>query len=150
MVDWAQNTNLLTRGVPQGSILGPLLIGIFINDLPLCLSSKSVKCDLFADGTFDTANDSIDNIRWDLQQSLNDVSDWCCTNLMALNQTKTKCMLMATRQERKALYELRLLSTPIEQVSGHRFLGVTVDELLMWQTHVNNICRNVSRNIFLL
>ena len=50
-------------GVPQEPILGPLLCGIFINDLPLCLSPKSVKCDLFAvDGTLRTANDIIKNI----------------------------------------------------------------------------------------
>ena len=51
------------------------------------------------DGTLNTANDNIDNIRRDLQQSLYDVSGWCCRNRMALNPTKTKCMLMATRQK---------------------------------------------------
>ena len=48
----------------------------------------SVQCDLFADdGTLNTANDNIDNIRRDLQQSLYDVSGWCCRNRMALNPT---------------------------------------------------------------
>ena len=49
--------------------------------------------------TLNTANDSIDNIRRDLQQSLYDVSGYCCRYRMALNPTKTKCMLMATRQK---------------------------------------------------
>ena len=76
------------NGVAQGSILGPLL------------TRASVQCNLFADdGTLNTANDNIDNIRRDLQQSLYDVSGWCCRNRMALNPTKTKCMLMATRQK---------------------------------------------------
>ena len=95
---YSQETSI-TSGVPQGSILGPLLFCIFINDLPLCLTRASVQCDLFADdGTLNTANDNIDNIRRDLQQSLCDVSGWC-RNRMALNLTKTKCMLMATRQK---------------------------------------------------
>ena len=87
---YSQETSI-TSGVPQGSILGRLLFCIFINDLPLCLTRASVQCDLFADdGTLNTANDNIDNMRRDLQQSLYDVSGWCCRNRMALNPTKTK------------------------------------------------------------
>ena len=140
--------------MPQGSILGLLLFCIFINDFPLCLTRASVQCDLFADdGTLNTANDNIDNIRRDLQQSLYAVSGWCCRNRMALNPTKTKCMLMATRQktQKKQLpLNLKFETTPIEQVSKHHLLGVTVDEQLKWQTHINNICRTVSINIFVL
>ena len=96
---YSQETSI-TSGVLQGSILGMLLFCIFINDLPLCLTRASIQCDLFADdGTLNTVNDNMDNIRRDLQQSLYDVSGWCCRNRMALNPTKTKCMLMATRQK---------------------------------------------------
>ena len=125
---------------------------IFINDLPLCLIRPSVQCDLFADdSTLNTANDNIDNIRRDLQQSLNDISGWCCRNRMALNPTKTKCMLMATRQKhqkQQLSLNLNFETTSIEQVSKHRLHGVTVDEQLMWQTHINSICRTVSRSTF--
>ena len=96
---YSQETSI-TSGAPQGSILGPLLLSIFINDLPLCLTHASVQCDLFADdGTLNTANDNIDNIFRDLQQSPYDVTGWCRRNRMALNPTKTKCMLMATGQK---------------------------------------------------
>ena len=60
---------------------------------------------------------------------------------------------MATRQkhQKKQLpLNLKFETTPIEQVSKHRLLGVTVDEQLKGQTHINNICRTVFRNIFLL
>ena len=103
--------------------------------------------------TINTANDNIDNIRRDLQQSLNNISGWCCRNRMALNPTKTKCMLIATRrkhQKQQLSLNLNSETTPIEQVSNHRLLGVTTDQQLKWQTHINNICRTVSRNIFLL
>ena len=111
-----------------------------------------MKCDLFADdGTINTANDNIDNIRRDLQQSLNAVSDRCCTNLMALGLAETKCMLMATRQKHqkeKLSLNLNLSTMPIEQVSEHRSLGVIVDGQLKWQTHISKICTAASGNIF--
>ena len=53
-------------------------------------------------------------------------------------------------QKQQLLLNLNFETTPIEQVSKHRLLGVTVDEQLKWQTHINNICRTVSRNINLL
>ena len=64
----------------------------------------------------------------------------------------SQCILMATRQkhQKKQLpLNLKFETSPIEQVSKHRLLGVTVDEQLKWQTHIN-MCRTVSRNIFLL
>ena len=53
------------------------------------------------------------------------------------------------RRRRKKTLNLSFETTPTEQVSKHRLLGVTVDEQLNWQTHIN-ICRTVSRNVFLL
>ena len=148
---YSQETSI-TSGVPQGSILGPSLFCIFINDLPMCLTRPSVQCDLFADdGTVNTANDNINNIRRNLQQSLNDISRWCCRNRMELNPTKTKCVLMATRQKHQKQQlpvNFNFETTPTEQVLKHRLLGVTVDEQLKWQTHINSICRTVSRTFF--
>ena len=103
----------------------------------MCRTLPSVQCDLFADdGTLNTANNNIDNIRRGLQQSLNDISGWCRRNRMALNPTKTKCMLMATRQKhqkQQLSLNLNLETTPTEQVSKHRLRGVTVHEQVKWQ-----------------
>ena len=122
------------QGVPQGSILGPLLFSIFINDLPLHLSCPQVTCSLFADdGTLDTSGFNVLDISRSLQQGIDDVSKWCKDNRMVPNPSKTKCMLVASRQ-RHQLHppplSLNIAAQPIEQVSQHRVLGVTIDETL--------------------
>ena len=100
----------------------------------MCLTRPSVQYLKNADdGTLNTGNDNIDNIGRDLQQSLNDISGWCCRNRITLNPTKTKPILMATRQKhQKQQLPLNLIfqTAPIEQVTKHRLLGVGVDEQL--------------------
>ena len=63
---------------------------------------------------------------------------------------QTKCVLMATRQKhpkQQLPLNLNFKTTPVEQFSKHRLLGVTVDEQLKCQMYINNICRTVSSNI---
>ena len=85
----------------------------------------------------------------DLQkQNKIDICEWCCRNRMALNQTRTICMLISTRQKhqkQQLSLNINFETTPIEQVSKHRLLEATVDEQLKWETHIHNICRTVSR-----
>ena len=138
----------ITTGVPQGSILG-LFCFAFLLMTCLCAShvhqcNVSYLC-MLAPLT------QLTTIRRDLQQNSNDISGRCCRNLMALNLNKTKRMLMATiqkHQKQQLSLNLNFETTPIEQVLKHRLLGVTVDEQLKWQTHIN-ICRTISRNICL-
>ena len=68
----------VTCGVPQGSILGPLLFLLFINDLPLCLSEHAFSIDLYADDTtiYDIQND-LDTLVKNLQRALDYLKDWC-------------------------------------------------------------------------
>ena len=93
------NEERVLNGVPQGSILGPLMFLLFINYLPLY--TDNVKTDLYADDTTLHENDkSISNIKRKLQIALNNLQEWCKNNGMVLNTTKTKIMLITTRKKR--------------------------------------------------
>ena len=137
---------LIKCGVPQGSILGPLFFTIYINDLPLYLSSRSnVRCSLFADDTtLDVSSSSVSVINESLQSSLDAIGKWCEDNCMKLHPSKTESMLIATRQKLQLHpppLRLFLNSEPINQVTEHRLLGVTVDSQLSWHEHVERVCK---------
>ena len=142
-------------GVPQGSILGPLLFCIFINDLPLHIKNKAeVNLDLFADdSSLSARNKDLQTVQHTLQNSLTDVSSWCKNNKMALNPQKSKSMVVATRQKHQLCpltLTLTIGSESIEQVNVHRVLGVLIDDKFSWHDHIDSVLKRVSRNLFLL
>lgn len=142
------------RGVPQGSILGPLLFSLFINDLPLHITNPDTSSELFADdGTVHCSDKSINNVTNQLQKGLSDIEKWCDNNAMVLNPNKTECMVLTTRQkhQRQTLcLQLTLQGSVIKQVNKHKLLGLIIDDRFQWESHINHLCKLLSRNIFLL
>ena len=140
--------------MPQGSVLGPLLFCIFINDLLLNITNDIVVCDLFADdNSIHSCGSDLHSVQTFLQEGLNDVSKWCNQNRMVIPPHKTKCMVLTTRQKhqrRPLTLNLTLGKIPIQLVHEHRVLGVITDEKLKWQSHIDNICKHLSKNLFLL
>ena len=87
----------LSCGVPQGTILGPLLFLLCINDLPNCLSNCEPR--MYADDTHLTyASNNIHNIQTSLKEDLENVHSWLRAKKLTLNMTKTEFMLIGSRQ----------------------------------------------------
>lgn len=146
--------SLIKIGVPQGSTLGPLLFSVFINDMPLAISSPKVETDLFADdATLHTADKDITAISSELQRALYEVSEWCSVNDMVINPNKTESMVITTRQKHQLkplLLNITVDGIPVQQVTKHRLLGVTVDNCLSWQNHIEVTCKILSRHLYVL
>ena len=88
----------LKFGVPQGSVLGPILFSLYINDLPL---HTKALCELFADDTsLHDHHANIDILMNSLQNSIDSLTDWSEINHMALHPDKTKFMLITPRQKK--------------------------------------------------
>lgn len=145
-------------GVPQGSILGPILFSLFINDLPLSLSNSNAYIDLFADdSTLHTSDSELSKLDSILQKSINEIQNWCQINKMALHPQKTKSMLITSRQKRQynqshqpLKLSLNINNNEIVQVHNYKLLGVILDDEFHWTKHVDHISKKISRNIYLL
>lgn len=146
---------LVTSGVPQGSILGPLLFLIFINDLPLALSRNISSIDLYADDTtiYDMQSD-LHTLKLNLQEALFSLHIWCKQNGMLLNTEKTKVMIITTRQKRihidESILTLSYNGTELNLTTADKILGVNIDANLTWNEHFNFICKKISTYIWLL
>ena len=136
----------MTSGVTQGSILGPLLFLVYINDLNAGLSS-SVR--LFAD---DCAICRVINNKKDcddLQADLDRLYNW--TQLWQLNLNQFKCKVMRITNKRKKFhYTYRLNTAPLEWVDTFRYLGVRKNTKLTWTDHVLEVRMKATRVLNLL
>ena len=126
----------MSVGIPQGSILGPLFFLVFINDLPLYLSSTfDTNLTMFADDTtILTSGSTVQEVELRLNLLASDVSSWANLNRMALNAPKTKSMLIASPQKLRFLssqsLDVAVNNTIVDQVLEAKVLGVTFDHHL--------------------
>ena len=149
--DEVSDVRQINCGVPQGSILGPLLFICYINDLARnCLLSTPF---IYADDTALLVHgNNAREIEAKLGMDLKGISSWFHRNKLSLNSQKTKSMLFCGNRStmKHETLSISVNNTPIENVDEMKYLGMTLDRHLSFDKHVNKVCGKVASRTGLL
>ena len=139
MSKWAA----VSIGVPQGSILGPLLFALYINDLPSVVSHCLL--DLYADDAeLHFCGSDLRVVENGLQSDLNSVATWLGSSRLCLNVDKSSCMLIGSRQRVAGqTLSVSIGGSVLSRVHSVRYLGVLIDSALSWNLHICNMLSRV-------
>ena len=129
----------VTSGVPQGSILGPLLFLLYINDLPSCLSPEDPSIVLYADDTLLYRPIKTGSDCKVFQQDINKIVNWISDNHLTINIEKTKCMTVSRLRSTVPL-QVEVNGHQIEEVVTFKYLGVWISSDLSWTKHIEITC----------
>ena len=138
----------VTSGVPQGSILGPLLFLLYINDLPTVLSPNTL-CAIFADDTKIYRNINSHQDHLILQHDIDKIHNW--SSMWGLTFNKKKCSIISLKRASNSTEFIYTMdNTKLTRTSTVMDLGVTIHKLLRWNDHINVLTSKANQRMWLI
>jgi hypothetical protein len=143
------SSKFLNIGVPQGSILGPILFLLYVNDLPYV--SSVFHAVLYADDTtLSVSGDSYDELSNVCNVELEKINEWMISNRLSLNVEKTYSMLFSNRLQNLNNNPIIFNGKEVAFCSDYKFLGIQIDNSLKFNLHIQYICNKLSKSVGIL
>ena len=148
--DSSTNVSVLS-GVPQGSVLGPLLFLIYIDDVAASTNlTEGSVLNIFADDMLlYRPVTSIEDLHL-LQQDIDKISEWVNINHLSLNPVKCKSMMVSRKKNPTQFLPFNLNGSLLEHVDTFKYLGILLSSDLSWSAHVSSICAKAKKIVGLL
>ena len=139
----------VNHGVPQGSVLGPLLFLLYINDLPHCITHA--KTLIYADDTtLFVSHKNYDTLLQHIQEDINSLVHYCHANGLIINAAKTKIMFFGKKLDMPHTCPITISGENIDEIDCHKFLGIHIDNKLKFSSHIEHIIKKLNSVNFLL
>lgn len=139
------STQSIVSGVPQGSVIGPTLFSLYVNDFPSFLLYSEAL--MYADDTaLIFVGDSLSDIEGNINEELQRVHLWFRRNHLNINTAKTKYMVFHSRRKQLdyARFNLFLDNARLQQVASFKYLGVMFDSDMNWKSHIEKTCSKLA------
>jgi hypothetical protein len=148
----SSHNNSVPHGVPQGSVLGPVLFLLYINDLPGIYSNiDNVTPILYADDTnFIVSSDNHCSILQQCKLAAQSLEDWCKHNFLHLNVNKSQIMYIMSRGKQNKDIPVNINQSNVLQVTQAKFLGLHLDSYMTWEPHICELASKLSAKCYMI
>lgn len=142
------SAKVVTSGVPQGSVLGPSLFLVYINDITECVSSE---LRLFADDALMFSTLADNNSIKQFQEDLDNLQSWSTKYAMSFNTDKCSMIFFGSNNTvNQSQIQYKLCGKPLKVEEAIKYLGITITNNLKWETHISNIVNKSYRTLGLI